>query len=375
MENKQSKKISEISQSIFKSLIDLTHPCFDPIRKKIRYEQIAAAIYFYSRNSYAQSGWDPKEFILTLINNQNVDGWWDEYPYGVDDENIGFSGLVTTSFVILALSEYYALNSDQNILGSLLKACDTIYFRENNGYIVKATENKSDVLNTNLIAAIAISNTCKVLPQSSNRKRLYSELVSRVIRRTLSYQMPNGFFPYHHHSKAVPFLYHAMVCAQLNLLQREYNSGILELVLTSGKRRLISLFDEQYKLKWHLANNKDKEGSIWAYSFSLASGLPEHINEGILKNLELKDNLLPGSIEDDRPDPFFSSWALFGLCWASSDSSSSETSFEFKDFIRLGIFRVYYLLGFLKFLCMYTKNKFDNFLFQAGALENKKWIK
>jgi len=359
----------------FLNSIDYDNILYEPNRdKKLRYEIPASVLYAKCKLNII----DDKVHKLKdlLVKSQNKDLMWDEYAYGFEDEDIGFSGLVTTSYVLLALVEYYKIFNDNKILDILVRSADEIYFQENNGYIKKAKENKSNVLNTNLLGAIAIKEIAELLPKSSNRKRLYEELVRRVIRKVLSYQSLIGEFPYHFESKAVPILYQAMVLAELRYLLKYYNDEILYKAIAKGNQALKNYIKEDGFIDWGKANNHDKKGAMWVYSFSLATLdnkdiLDKHID--ILKNLS-QNGIFYREDFGKIPDKFYSAWILFGLVWAL-DKQDLKYKYNFKTNIKYLFLKVEYFLIYFKFIFKYIKNRIYNSAFDSGALENRYWCK
>ena len=359
----------------FLDFIDYDNILFEPNRdNKPRYEIPASILYAKCKlNIIDDSVHKIKDL---LINSQNKDLMWDEYAYGFEDEDIGFSGLVTTSYVLLALVEYYKRFKDNVMLDILVRSAGEIYFNENNGYIKKAKENKSDVLNTNFLGAIAIKEIAELLPKSSNRKKVYEELVRRVIRKVLSYQSPKGEFPYHFESKAVSVLYQAMVLAELRYLLRYYNDEILHKAIVKGNEALKKYIKKDGFIDWDKANNHDKRGAMWVYSFSIATLDDEDI---LKKHIDILKRLSQNGIfyrEDfgKSPDRFYSAWILFGLVWAL-DKQNLKYKYNFITNIKYLFLKIEYFLTYFNFIFKYIKNKIYNFAFDSGALENRYWCK
>ena len=341
---------------------------------KPRYEIPASILYAKCKLNIINN--DIHTIKDILINSVNSEFMWDEYAYGFEDENIGFSGLVTTSYVLLALIEYYKKFSDSEVFEILIKSADNIYFLENNGYIKKAKENKSDVLNTNLLGAIAIKEILEILPHNSNRKRLYEELVRRVIRKVLSYQSPKGEFPYHFESKAVPILYQAMVNSEIRYLLKYYDDEIVHKSILKGNNALKKYFNKNGYILWDKANNHDKKGAMWVYSFSLACLDDNDLIKNIINNLSKEHNngVFFRSDYEKIEDRFYSAWMIFGFIW-SLDKKGLKTKFSFNTYIKYTLLKMEYFITYAKFIIKYIKNKFYNYPFNSGALENRYWCK
>ena len=346
----------------------------EDIRGKVRFEIPAAVLYARCKlEIYDET---TLELCRMLCKKQNSEFMWDEYSYCTTDENIGFTGLVTTSFVLISLVESYKYFKEDDLLEVIVKSCDVIYFYENNGYIYKAKENKSNVLNTNLLAAIALRECSGILPDGSNRKKLYDEFSRRVIRKVLGYQSFGGEFPYHFDSIAVPILYQAMVCAELRFLCKYYDETILKYAVTNGNVATEKYFDINGHILWNKANNHDKKGAVWAYGFTMASTDNGELEEKIIRRLENRNEngIFYYSDFDEKQDGFYSAWNIFGLVW-SLDKCSIKYNLSFKDVIKFTILKLEYFYRKISFFKKYILNKYYNFIFDSGALENRSWRK
>jgi len=341
---------------------------------KKRWEIPAALLYAKCKTSTLDE--DIHTLKNILIRNQNDEYMWDEYSYGIDDESVGYSGLVTTSFVLLSLVEYYKRFENLEVLNALLKSADAVYSQENNGYIVKAKTNKSDVLNTNLLGAMALKEISMILPDSSIRRRLYDELSRRVVRKVLSYQSPSGKFPYHFESRSVPVLYQSMVTAQFRFLIAYYDDEIIHKSVLKSQKSLELYFKDNGYIDWDLANNHDKRGAMWAYSFALASTDDVNLERKLFKILSehSANKLFHGLDNTPQEDKFFSAWIIFGLVWAT-DEENIKNNFRIITNLKYAFLKVEYFLRSCRFYCKYLKNKVYNFPFDSGALENRFWLK
>lgn len=346
----------------------------EDIRGKIRLEIPSAVLYARCKLEIYDK--TTLELCRMLCKKQNSEFMWDEYGYCVTDENIGFTGLVTTSFVLISLVECYRYFKKEDFLEVIIKSCDMIYFHENNGYIYKAKENKSNVLNTNLLAAIALKECSDILPDGSNRKKLYDEFSRRVIRKVLGYQSFGGEFPYHFDSIAVPILYQAMVCAELRRLCKYYNETILKHAVANGNMAMEKYFDANGHILWDKANNHDKKGAVWAYGFTMASTDNNELEKKILRRLEDRNQngLFYYSDFDEKLDGFYSAWNIFGLVW-SLEKCSIKYNLSLKDAIKFLILKFEYFCRKISFFKKYILNKYYNFIFDSGALENRSWRK
>lgn len=291
---------------------------FDPVRDKTRYEIPAALLY-----GLCIIGAHQHSAALScrniLLDNRNDQGLWDEMPYAREDESIGFYGLVPSAFAIMALAAYASCSKDNMDIPLLVAACDTIYTTENDGGLVKARHNRSNVLNTNLLAAQALLDVANLLPATSSRRSMYMGLVERVIRRTLGYQSPKGLFAYHFDCLAVPILYQAMVAAQLRRLLIHFEQPVLHLAVYNAIHGLKHFYNTNGLIAWNKANNHDKQGALWAYTFTLgALDHDDSLRSTVLHHLSgwRVDDLFVGTEGAQTPDPFYTAWMVFGLCWS-----------------------------------------------------------
>src|SRR5690606_28596513 len=113
---------------------------------------------------------------------RNRDFFWDEYPYGLIDEVIGYSGSVPSSFILLSLTEAYRFLPSESLFHFIIETADAFCLIESNGRVRKAMINRGDVLNTNLIAAMGLKEVSGLLPDGSVRRRHYDEFVRRAVR-------------------------------------------------------------------------------------------------------------------------------------------------------------------------------------------------
>lgn len=365
-------------QDFIKSYLDYMNQAdsltYDSLRKKDRFEQVAA--YVYACCYLEKKDQRLEECVNLLLEKQLADGHWAEYAYGVEDERIGFSGLVTSSFVLISLAKYYqSFNQSEQLLAVIVLGCDKIYSLENNGSIRKAIQNKSDVLNTNLLGAIAIQSCLELLPEKSNRKKLYKELCQRVIRKVLKNQSPSGFFPYHNQCKSVPFLYQAMVAAELRFLMPYNQDPLLVLSIQKANQALKMIIDQSGKAMWEKANNHDKKGAQWFYSFALASLDSDKIQASVVSHLEKSwTKIFSGDDFKQEPDSFYTSWMIFGFIW-SKQKAPLVSSWQMGTNLRYLVCKIHYFINYAKFVFSYLMNRWDNFIFNSGSLENRYWDK
>lgn len=349
----------------------ITH---DPVRGKQRAE-IPAACLFALCATGRHDAPEAEQCRRLLLCLRNREGLWDEMAYGPDDEAVGFYGLVPTAYAVLALARRAAAANDRTDIPALVAACDAIYGTENDGTLVKAAHNRSAVLNTNLLGAQALMAVAHMLPQASNRRRMYTGLAERVIRRALGYQSPRGFFPYHFESLAVPILYQAMVTAQLRQLLHYFPQPVLRLAVRQGGRALRSVFNASGDILWDRANNHDKRGAMWAHTFALAA---LDGDDGLLPAIcaklsgSMRDGLFVGVEGATLPDPFYSAWMSFGLVW-SLEKPALDLTVSPGLMLRRAWLLVEYWCTALSFVGAYALHRLRAWVFPCGTLENRRW--
>lgn len=317
------------------------------------------------------------ELLAKLKEMQFVCGGFEEKFYQAEDEDVGAYGAVPTSFACIAVSRYYKKWKSDDI-GWLLKCSDLLYKNEAHGAVLKAILNRSKVFNTDLLSAQALREVSDLLDSKSIRLRMYDESIRRSIARTLIYQFSNGSFPYQSYSLSVPYLYHAMVSAQLKYFCFYYkNEEMLKRALVKSRQFSCKfIIAPNGDVDWKSANNHDKSGSIWIYSFLLSSfSKSEQCYANLILKLRsaqfnglFRTTTYMGEAESNMLDPFFSSWVINGLIINNVDEGN----------IRYGRINIRILILFLVRVCLTVKitlfyliNRLRNFLFFQGAHENR----
>src|SRR3989344_205578 len=187
------EKISNFTKNIVQAYVNEKNKMQDNLRNKSRIE-IPAAL---SLELFKQGEIQKAEKLLDIIiKEQDSQGYWLEYSYEKDEEEVGYYGAIPTTFCIFALIEGYSKTKDKKYLISAIKGCDYLYSVEKNGYFLKASINKADVINTNLMCALALIETSKAMNKKSRRNEIYISAAARTIRRSINSQHLNGAYPY-----------------------------------------------------------------------------------------------------------------------------------------------------------------------------------
>ncbi|MFH1650296.1 MAG: hypothetical protein ABIA93_07165 [Candidatus Woesearchaeota archaeon] len=122
----------------------------DTLRGKERIEISAGIVLASKDNALVRKHAD------IILSKQTFEGYWQEYSYAKEDPAVGYYGAVPTSFCIIALVKAYRTLNQDKYYHSALKASDYLLDQEHEGYFFKAGGNKSDVINTNLLAGAAL---------------------------------------------------------------------------------------------------------------------------------------------------------------------------------------------------------------------------
>lgn len=322
--------------------------------------------------------------LADRVMQHQLNGYWLEYAYGPTDEPVGYYGAVPTAFCAIALTLYHRKTADAAALESAIRAVDVLYFNEDGGYVRKACINKSDVLNTNLLAGLAALLVSGCLPETSVRRRLYREMAYRTVARAIAFQKWNGEFPYNQATLRVSILYQAMSVALLRFFVVDSRDEVIGRAFEHGRRALERLFDAASgRFDWRRATLKDKEGAVWAYSFALlcAAGSDEAAADRYRKRLSelaTPSGLLCAGDFDARPDPFYSAWALFGLAYARDGFPSGMSASPRRTWpgaAKLCGLRLLYSIKAMAFVWNYAKRKILNRLLPFGSLDNTSWRK
>lgn len=283
----------------------------DPIRNKPRIE-IPAAVALITNDRLLL-----KKNLQIILDQQQPDGYWLEYSYEPKEPAAGCYGAIPTAFCILALVQGHAVLKDDSYLHAAITACDYLYRYERSGYFLKADNNKSDVLNTNLMCGLALLKTSKAIHPSARRVQIYRAACARAIRRALSSQFANGAFPYTTRGITVPFLYHSMTLALLIKLSEEFKDSLLDYSILKGTCYLRSYLRKDGCVEWKNERFHDKSGACWIYAWNYAvlSGLGlKDAQQSMrqIQRLQGKTFLREGDISKTE-DPFYSAWCLVAL--------------------------------------------------------------
>tara|TARA_Y100000389_G_scaffold10797_1_gene10025 strand:+ start:8722 stop:9837 length:1116 start_codon:yes stop_codon:yes gene_type:complete len=347
--------------------IDTVH--HDSIRKKDRIEILAALLI-------AATEQDNKELsdkVFSKIRELQLNSsGFDEKFYGNHDENVGSYGAIPTSFVAIAackyIHTYFPNNYEYNRW--LLKLGDFIYSVESEGAYLKGTLNRSKALNTDLFMSYSLYVISKNLSNDSVRRRMYEEATRRTIWRIMKYQFSNGSFPYQSYTFKVPFLYHIVVTSLLKNFAISSKDEMITSVYNKAVKFINSNIFNGRDINWEKANDKDKEGAIWAYSFllniyprgeshsTLIDILEKHFEDGFFYSSTLGNS-------DKNVDKFYSAWVIISLDHFTYDEVENK-KYKFNIFLFLNR----QILN-IQALYRYVKQRLLNTIYNTGAHENK----
>lgn len=313
----------------------------DPIRGGVRVEIPSAFLLAICKYDLLKEQKDlAKELADLLVANQQASGAWLEFPYHEREEKVGFEGAIPTCFATLALLEAHrALTvaaKSNNVTGTpyldaAKRATEYLCRHEKGGYFVKASFNKSDVVNTNLFASLAIRTFATTLPDYAKLGETIGFAVNRALLRALASQNPNGSFPYISYGTQVSYLYHAMATALLGLHLKHVPYGVVRVGFRRGLSYLKRIMDTSGRFRWERASLRDKEGAVWAYGwaavcFALADDI-HHLNQTITQLGSYRDNeFLRNGDFDEREDIFYTAWTMEALSLMESQPLASRPS-------------------------------------------------
>ena len=196
---------------------------------------------------------------------------------------------------------------------------------------MKASFNKSDVVNTNLFASLAIRTFATTLPDYAKLGETIGFAVNRAMLRALNSQNPNGSFPYISYGSQVSYLYHAMATALLGLHLKYVPHGLVRVGFRRGLKYLNRIMDQTGHFHWERAGLRDKEGAIWAYGwaavcFALADDM-HRLNQAITQLTSFRGNeFFRNGDFDEREDVFYTAWTVEALSLAESQPLATRPS-------------------------------------------------
>ena len=350
----------------------------DPIRGNNRIENYCAFLHLLLDDSSCS-----KKLILEIINKivdmRVYSDGYEEFGYQKQNENVGYWGLIPTSFAIITLTRvitsYKEFNSKEihYLRNFIINLLDQLYFKENNGSFNKAYINKSNVLNTNLLCGYAFLYFSTILDPHSIRRRLYYELSCRVLIRVLKLQSFNGSFPYHEQTLKSPINYHSMVIGILSSYS-EYISDqrLKKLVLYShfkGMKYFKKNIDNEGVVKWSSFKKMDKHGASWTSSWVLKNLDKKTINRFISMRRKVEKHNFFGLSElepNNNPDIFFQSWYILGT--TISKEINNETFSTIWFWLKL-----YFIFNRIFVFWLLSVHKVKSIFLPLGAYENREW--
>ena len=199
---------------------------------------------------------------------------------------------------------------------------------------------------------------------------MYEEATRRTIWRIMKYQFSNGSFPYQSYTFKVPFLYHIVVTSLLKNFAISSKDEMITSVYNKAVKFINSNIFNGRDINWEKANDKDKEGAIWAYSFllniyprgeshsTLIDILENHFEDGFFYSSTLGNS-------DKNVDKFYSAWVIISLDHFTYDEVENK-KYKFNIFLFLNR----QILN-IQALYRYVKQRLLNTIYNTGAHENK----
>ncbi|MBI5220783.1 MAG: hypothetical protein HY978_03025 [Candidatus Liptonbacteria bacterium] len=300
----------------------------DPIRGAGRVEIPSAFALAALRFGLTEHEPLARELCLEIIRAQEPSGAWLEYPYAEGEPKVGYAGTVPTAFAVIALAAGYQKFQDASFLESVRRGAEYLSGHERGGYFLKTPFNKSDVVNTNLLASLAVSRYADLLPADSGVRNSIGFLANRTVRRAISSQLLAGGLPYISFGLRISYLYHAMATALLGSHLRVVSSPIVRISFERSAAFLEEIC-RGGRFIWARADLKDKEGAVWAYGWAaLAAALQHRIDlesASVERLYQLRgEKFLRSGDFDLREDLFYTAWTLFALGLLLEDGSTGS---------------------------------------------------
>lgn len=346
----------------------------DPIRGGERIEIPAGFVLAILRYDLKQYTDFAQRLLDLIVQKQELTGSWLEFPYQKQNLMKGFSGTIPTCFAVFSLVEGYKKFNKEEYFKSARRAVHYLYQNEKNGYFIKASLNKSDVINTNLMAGLTLLKVSEILPNNVSEINLYRFAAARALCRSISSQFFTGAFPYISFGFKVPFLYHAMSLALIGFYHQYFDKEIICFSFKKGLKYLNKIINKQGKFNWEKANNKDKQGAVWAYAwtavcFNLVS--QEKKFELMIEKLEKakKEKFLAQGDFDKTEDLFYTAWSLLALSLINNEKIDISKKIGLKSKIK---FYFLILLNFpqrFKYLFKIFIRRYFNFFIDKGPVE------
>ena len=293
-------------------------PIQDQLRGGERVEIPSAFAYTIASFNFSEFYVQLPALIDTILSLQQPSGAWLEYTYSETEEKIGYEGVVPTCFALIALSSLAHHAKNDRVRGAICKGAEYLHRSEKNGYFFKASFNKSDVVNTNLLASFALLQSTSFFPENSFIPEKIKFAAHRTLARAIQSQLLSGAFPYVSFGQKVSYLYHAMATALLGAHSRFVGQPLLSYAFYRGVLFLNRIVDKNGALRWNRANLKDKEGAVWAYGWAHAAYAFSE-NEHMRVSIEAHMHALQGEKFfksgdfDGREDLFYTAWILLAL--------------------------------------------------------------
>lgn len=268
---------------------------------------------------------DDWESLSALQAAQHPQGYWEEYSYQKTDEKVGYYGAVTTSFALIALAHAYRHQASDELLRCIIKGSDFLFNQEQRGRFLKSGINRSDVLNTNCLAGIALLEVADCLPLNSHRQQAYRSAAQRSMIRAVKSQFLSGALPYAQYGWHVPYLYHAMTLGLLAYGYERYfpESTLLRQAIVKGWRYFTRYVLEDGSVDWGNEAHPEKSGASWIYGWALiaANVIGDSHYQAILcaklASLEIDQKGFRNELGDMQLDVFYSAWTVMALSLAN----------------------------------------------------------
>jgi len=331
---------------------------------------------------------DRRSELITHYNR--FDAGWMEKPYSIHDLNHGSYGAVTTALAFYGLlitdgKDLFKDDQQSEVSLILHTVADRLYSYESNGFVLKSRINRSRVYNTDLLVGSVIGKYVGMLPARSVRKRLFVEMIRRIVYRAIVGQLPSGAFRYHSLSLDCPLLYQAMCISLLSTLaQHTTNEELVTHCIAKGFKWLDQNTRKDGLVMWHKSKSRDKVGSCWIYGWTIPiyiymdPGKSAHQIQYLMSRFNLLSSLgEDGSqVDESQPQELYLALSAISLhlCRENWNSSMRFGTVGVRTKLITMILEARSCTSFVLTLIRQSAWKCrQTLVFRTGALENESW--
>lgn len=271
-----------------------------------------------------------EESLEWVLQQQNLDGSWNEYYVDSPCKDIPYWSNVPTGLITIILCEAYKLLKKKEYRNSAIKAAYFIISVENGkGYFRKGKIQNVDALNTDVICATALANVYAI-----SGEKLFLGVARRGCYHVVKSQHWDGAFPYIWGGVDKNINYQTVTTGFLLMSNKYIKDVFIEKSITLSCRWLRKNFDKQKgNFNWKIDTEQGKEtGNPFSFTMFLYIACKQPKNVSYVKSILTLINkksyqyrgLLPRDIRlDTKPDPYFTANALTPLAYILLENDSN----------------------------------------------------